>query len=219
MNSINVIKWSLNTMEFLACFTGFLYFRKIKNSHWKFFPFYLGFIFLIEMTAKWAQRDLSNIQFVLNLYKYVGIPIQFLFFFWIFFKHDQQKDYKTWSFTALLIYVISFIFDEFFMKGGVYWFNSISYTCGNIVLLVLIIRYFYHLTKSNELLYFREKQMFWVCLGLLIFYLGTMPYFGLYNTLRNNYPALFKLYWHLQMALNICMYACFSISFIWSKSK
>lgn len=217
---MNILKWTLNFMELSACLAGFLHFKKLNPNYWKAFPFYLALIFIIEMTAKWAQQNPENIIQVFNLYTYFGIPIQFLFFFWLFYQHDKSESNHSWAVYGFFIYIASLIVDELFLMNDLqYGFKSMSYTCGNMILTVLIFRYFYQLIKSDELLNFNEKRMFWVCLGLLIFYLGTMPYFGLFNTLRFNYPALFKVYWYVQMIFNICMYLCFTIGFIWSKSK
>lgn len=220
MSTYEMVKWGLNLTELIACIAGFYSFKKIKNSHWKYFPFYLALIFLIEMSAKGIRTFTANDDFVLNMYNYFGIPIQFLFFFWLFYQHDKSLKIKSWAIIGTIVYLISIIVDELFVKNEILFsFKSMPYTCGNIVLSVLIFRYFYHLTKSDELLYFKEKQMFWVCLGLMIFYLGTIPYYGLFNTLRLQYQALFQLYWFLQMFLNMGMYLCFTISFLWSKSK
>jgi hypothetical protein len=100
-----------------------------------------------------------------------------------------------------------------------WWFSSFSYTIGNIILLGLILSCLYKIIKSDDILQFRASMMFWVCLGLLFFYLGSLPFFGLWNYLNNNHPAIFDNYWYIQMALNYLMYFTFSLGFIWHKPK
>ncbi len=217
MTHVDILRWVLNAMELIACISGFYYYNKVKNTFWRFFPFYLGFIFLMELTAKFSVLILKSTSFNVALYTYFGIPIQFLFFFWIFYQYNKNTRIASWSIYAAVIFIISLIIDQTIMKNGKYWFFSISYTVGNILLLVLIIRFFVDLVLSENVLHFKKMQMFWVCLGLLIFYLGSLPFFGLNNTLRQNHPSLYSYYWYVQMGLNYCMYACFSISFIWSR--
>ena len=73
--------------------------------------------------------------------------------------------------------------------------------------------------RSDQVLNYRNSRMFWISIGLLIFYLGSLPLYGVWNTLAKNYPAVFNTYWMVLINLNYLMYISFSISFIWGKQK
>jgi hypothetical protein len=94
-----------------------------------------------------------------------------------------------------------------------------SYTIGNILLLVLLLMFFIKFSKGDEVLNYRSSRMFWVCLGIMIFYIGSMPFYGMRSTIYNLNQPLFYFYWHAQFGLNYLMYILFIISFIWGREK
>ena len=84
-------------------------------------------------------------------------------------------------------------------------------------MLILILSYFFQLVTSNSILNFKNNMLFWVCLGMLLYYLGTFPYFGLRNTFATNFQDVFNTYTYIAYFLNALMYLMFTISFIWGK--
>lgn len=96
-------------------------------------------------------------------------------------------------------------------------FNSFSSTVGNLLLLILIWSFFIQLVSSNAILTFRRNMLFWVSLGLLLFYLGAFPYYGLRNILARDFKEVYIIYTYIVYVLDILMYVMFTISFIWGK--
>ncbi len=219
MDHILLLKWALNFFELAACITGFLHWHKIKDSYWKWFPIYLGLIVLMEFTGKFILQVLEDPQLNIRYYKYLVIPFQFLFFFWLFRQYFNTKQASRNINIVCAIYIVCWVVDMVYVSKEKWWFSSFSYTIGNIILLGLILSCLYKIIKSDDILQFRASMMFWVCLGLLFFYLGSLPFFGLWNYLNNNHPAIFDNYWYIQMALNYLMYFTFSLGFIWHKPK
>lgn len=219
MDNTSLIRWGLNALELLACITGCIYWKKIRHSYWKWFPVYLGVIVAIELSAKYIREVLNNVNLNSRIYLFLGIPLQFLFFFWLFWKYYRNSKAGRWPLAAAGLYIVCWITDIIAYSKEQVRFFSFSYTAGNILLLILIITFFVRLVQTDEVLAFKSNMMFWVCLGLLLFYLGTFPFYGLRNTLRVNYPALFNVYWYIQFGLNYCMYISFILGFIWSRPK
>lgn len=213
------LRIGLNFFELLACVTGFIYWRKFRNTYWKFFPFYLALILLLELTAEYIGYIDGNWKLNANLYYFFGIPFQFIFFCWFFHKWFKQTKEKKWPLIGVFVYLLAFFAEILLLNQMEFWFSSLSYLTGNIILLVLIITFFLSLIKSEEILNYKSNMMFWVCTGLLVFYLGALPFYGLWNTLAKNYYRLFNTYWIIQMGLNYLMYIFFTIAFIWGKPK
>ncbi|HNU89086.1 MAG TPA: hypothetical protein PKJ94_12370 [Ferruginibacter sp.] len=213
------LRIGLNFFEALACITGFIYWKKIRNTYWKWFPVYLAIIFVTEITGEIAGYRLQWFQFNRNLYTFFCIPFQFLFFCWLFWKYFEKSSYRNWALAGVLIYLLSLLTNIFFLASIRFSFFSFSYMMGNLILLVLTILFFSLFIKGNEILGYRSSRMFWVCLGLLIFYLMSLPLYGLWNTLAAKHPGLFDNYWIITMILNYLMYLLFTLSFIWGKPK
>lgn len=200
--------------ELAACIIGFLQWKKLKQSYWKLFPFYLAFINIAEWTGRLLKGAPQIFWFTL-----IVIPIEFLFFFWLFSKQPEFKGKKVLHQLFAGIYLFALLIEKVFMNEAKLWFTSFSYSIGNILLVVLIIRYLLAFINSDAILHYKKSMMFWVSIGLLIFYLGSFPFFALRNTLYANYRELFWIGQISQLALNCIMYLTFCLAFIWGKPK
>jgi hypothetical protein len=215
MNEIyNWIRYGLNFFEILACITGFIYWKKIRNTYWKWFPVYLSVIVGIELTGKVLPKDINVI-----LYGYFGIHVMFFFFFWLFLKYFKDTRERNWPLIGMATYSLAWLMEMLFLKETTLSFFSFAYTFGNVILAIFVLLFFIRFINSDRILGYRSDMMFWVCCGLLIFYLGSLPLYGLWNTLSKKYFDVFNTYWIIHMALNYTMYIFFSIAFIWGKPK
>ncbi len=192
---------------------GFIKWKNITNTYWIFFPFYLVIVALTEV----ARFYWMNIPSVYTILATVIVPVEFVFFFFLFYKNSQNR---ITIIIGSIIYIIIFLLETIWgdlMKSD--YFMSISYTVGNLILLIFILQYFYKLIYSERILYFYHERMFWVSLGLLVFFLGTFPYFGLYNLLLTKHFKLLVSYTWVEIFLDYAMYLLFAASFIWGKEK
>lgn len=219
MDTYLMLRFLLIFFELLAAATAIMYWNKVSESYWKWFVVYLVTIALSETIALYVGYQLQDKQLNAFINIYFNIPLQFIFFFWLFYKWFGQSNKKSWAMAGCAGYIFSVLFELFFLKGKQLWFFSFSYIVGNIFLLLLTILFFYGFILSDKVLHYRSSRMFWVCCGLLVFYMGSLPMFGLWNTLATNYPAVFNRYWMVVMNLNYLMYVSFAISFIWASRK
>ena len=194
----------LNGLELSAAITGFIVWNKIQNSFWKYFPIYLLVIFLIEVFAEYILHATHNLPFNVSIYRWVGIPIQFFFLFWIFHQHFKSTNPTHIPMYAAVIYIISWLVDLGLINVEVkLWFDSLSYTIGCILLLICVLIYFYRFIGSDDVLDFKSSAMFWVSVGIIIFYLGTLPFWGLRTSLYRHYRSAFNVYWQIQFIFDV----------------
>ncbi len=209
----------LNILELVASATGFVYWSKIRSSYWKYFPAYLGLLFVTEMAGEYFLfvRNEQNIS--ISIYRFFGIPLEFLFLFWLFYQHFCKSAIKALPLVFAIIYAVAYPVDLLVVGKMKLPFDSFSYCLGSVFLLILLLLFFLRLSRSDEMLGFKTSIMFWVCTGLMIFYLGTLPFYGLRSTLYYHYRHLFQVLWYIQYALNYVMYLLFTVAFIWGKPK
>ncbi len=206
----------LCVMEVAAAATTFLYIKKWKDTYWKWFPIYLTFITAAEIIGvSFARKKMVDINF--HFYSYFVIPIEFLFFFWVFNHAFKTTKYSRLPKICTAVYFIALISDAFYFKNYRVFYYSFSYTVGNILLLIMILNFFIQLVNSDKVLKFRQNILFWVSAGLLIYYLGSCPYYGLRNLLVYKYRDLNMYYSVFVYILNCLMYLTFALSFICGK--
>lgn len=208
-------KYTVPAFIFFAAIIGFTKWGEIKKSYWSTFPFYLIIISILEVSRYiFYWMKIPTLKTFIGL---VVVPFEFLFFFWLFYMNSQKK---LPIIIGSVVYVIAFLIEIFWvdtMKSS--YFMSFSYSIGNIILLIFILQYFYKLIYSDRILNFYHERMFWVSLGLLVFFLGTLPYFGLYNLMLYKYFDLLVSYTWVEIFLNYTMYLLFAASFIWGEKE
>lgn len=217
MTTIQIMQAVLFALELLACITGFLYWKRIRYSFWKWFPFYLAYIVLSECAGYYLNFK-ENYDLKIAIINYLVIPVEFIFLHWLYLKNASTLKRKRIVVTGMIAYVLSLAVDcIFFQKKGLSF--SFSYSIGNLSLLIIVIAFYIQLATSNEVIHFKKKQMFWVSLGLLVFYLGSLPFFGLLGLVFSKYYDTYVSYAYVMLLCNCIMYLLFTISFIWSKPK
>ena len=218
MSAIDVLKLVLNGFEIVACVTGFMYWSKIKKTYWKFFPFYLTFIVAAEFTGKYFTY--THMDFPKRImYDYIVIPAEILFYFFIFYNEFKNSRFARLPAVCTIIYIVCLLIDGFFLQNKYKWFLTFSYSVGVILLVVNILVFLFRLAISKQVIYFRTNFTFLVCIGLLLFYLGSIPFQGVINTLYEEYKELFMSLVYMFYIFNCLMYLSFIIAFIWGKLK
>ena len=218
MTSIAILKISLFLAEGIAFLAALYKLYISKSSNYKQLTFYFLFIILAEQIGTHlVRKDLFDL--AKYWYGFLVIPVEFFFFYWFLWNHFNTKKDKIIAKTGIAILIVGFAVDWLFFYNSKAIFISLSYTLGNLILVILVLRYFKNLIHSKRILNFTTELEFWICLGLLIFYLCTFPFFGLYNYFLNNYPIEFRVYYILMLVLNIVMYLIFSIGILWTKPK
>jgi hypothetical protein len=214
----DILKAVLNIAEATASIIGFIHWKKIKNTHWKFFPVYLALILVAELVGRWlALQALYSIN--LSLYNYFVIPLEILFFVGLFYKEINPR--QRWlPISAGCIYIGCWLADMLVIPKGPYiWIGSFSYTVGIVMLLVLIMVSLYKFATSNAIVFIKTNMMFWVCMGLFVFYAFSLPFYGMGNYLYHHHKSVYTGYFNVIYFLNYIMYALFTIAFIWGKPK
>lgn len=200
--------------EGLCAFVGILYFKKLKETFWKYFVFYCVIIFLNELFSLLVLEYYQKWRSL--FFDVYGIPIQFLFLFWLYAYQSLQL--KKLYFISTLVYLLSFIPHLYYKeKYGI--INSMSYTVACLLLLLMGILEFLKQIRSNDILNFNKNKMFYINLGMLLFYIGTMPFYAFMRQLYDYDPILFSNYRIFSLVTDILLYLLFTASFIWGKPK
>ncbi len=204
----------LYCIEALPFVMSLIYWHKIKETYYKWFAPYLFYIFATDIIGTILDQNKIPNQVY---YDYAVMPVEYLFFYWLFHKTLANTPYSKTPIICTVIYVVSFIIENLFFT---HQFNSVSSSIGDLLLLILIVQFFVLLSKNDAILNYRQNMMFWISIGLLLFYIGTISYYGLRNTLLEEKKDDF-LTWYGTVCdiISEITYILFSISFIWGKPQ
>ncbi|MBY0485628.1 MAG: hypothetical protein K2P85_00315, partial [Flavobacteriaceae bacterium] len=189
MNTQEIIQYLIIAAEACSAIAGILYYHKLKNTYWKYFAIYCIVIFLNELFSLLVLA--SFIEYRQFFYDVYGIPIQFLFLFWLYAYKSLQM--KTFFFVSIALYLISLI-PHFFYEERYSLIPSMSYTVGCFLILIMCVLEFVKQVKSDSILYFKQNKMFYINIGVILFYVGTMPFFAFIRQLHDYDIELYRSY-------------------------
>lgn len=217
MDIIHTLKKFIDYYIVLVGIFGLIYTWNQPKSYWKSFPVFLIVLGVLDESGSIVSKHFGQV-YVTYYYTLFIIPFQIIYFLWILNKN--MKTDRRLHYLGLVLYFSSVIAEILIYRNNKSpYFMSLSYTVGNLVLLANILRYFYQLSISEKILTFFQERMFWISLGLLIFWLGALPYYGIFNFLYDSYPGIFTFYYPFMMLFNYTMYTCFLVSFIWGRKS
>lgn len=156
--------------EIIAVLTCILFWKSVKNTklHW-FLP-YLIFIVFVEVMGWYLPQIGMRQSWLFN----ISVPIEYLFFSFIFFAHYERKLNRKFALgfiIAFLIYVILYS-----LTKGIYKFNTYYLLIGSLVMIILCVLYFYeqYIKINTENIW--SDPMFWIATGVFLFNAGEFSY-------------------------------------------
>ncbi|CAI8934719.1 hypothetical protein [Chryseobacterium sp. IT-36CA2] len=198
--------------EGLAAFVGILYYKRIRKEYWKFFVFFLIFIFISESYGRWGKFAYFSKAY---FYNYFLMPAQFIFFYWLYAVKSLGKPKLFYGLS--LLYLLSFIPNELYFSGNKIVF-AFNYTFGCLILMLLVVMEYYKQINSQDILHFNKNRMFYINLGITLSYIGTLPFMAFYSILLN-YMEIWNIYFSYFLMSGVVMYILFASSFIWGKQS
>jgi len=209
----SLLKVMLLICEFLAAFTGVIYLLRLKKSYWKWFSIYLIIVFLQE--CFWMNNSSFDKEYQIVYYIFLGIPLEYIFLYWLYaFKSLNNKKLFL---ISVLSYVIVLIILYFFK--GLYEIYSLSINVGTIILVGLIILEFIKQIRNDDILKFKENKMFYINIGLILFYVGSYPFQVFGKELQESHLNVWNVYYAYFLVANCIMYLLFTASFVWGKTQ
>lgn len=202
---------TMNFAEAIPVVVGLYFYKKIKNTYWKWFLYYLAFIFCIEfLSYNEIIWDASRIKYI---YGFAIIPIEFLFMYWLYTCKSLKNNKLFWLFTV--VYLTSFI-PHLYLESEKTMVYSFNYVVGSFLIGILVFLEYLKQIRSDEIIRFKENMMFYVNLGVSLLYVGTLPLFSFYAIIYKN-NEIFTNYYVYFLLINQLMYLLFSMAFLWGK--
>lgn len=204
--------------ELLAGITGILCYYKKRNTTWFAFAVFLVCLWGLEELGRWLGK---NEMYLLNtyLYKWIVVPTLFTMYHIIYYFIVATR-FKAMVIISEIIFLSLALFENIFWGKEHYYSISLTISFGSISVLFLSLVYFFQLIKSNDILNYRYLMPFWFCMGLIIFYLGCLPYLTFFNSMaKEKNSNIYQAYRWVFIFLNWVMYLLFTTGFICSRPK
>lgn len=140
-----------------------------------------------------------------------------MYFYFVFYKNEQRKQYKNWIVFATLCFVLASLINLLY-KSFLIEPQLLAYIVGACALILCIILYFIDILYTPQILLVKRDLLFWVSIGLLLFYVGYIPIKVTRHFFENGNNQFLTLI-VVHKLLILIMNTCFIIGFLWTKKR
>lgn len=208
---LDVTHWILYIGVFIL---GAIKYPLYKDTPLNFFLLVLLFTILAESLGKYVRDFVQPRNAIIYNIYYI---FYFSFLLYIFMKVIDVEKFKKYIKIGIGIYWVFYIGDWFFTdyleRGFI-----VSYFVGAGVLVFSIILYYISILQSSLVLVVKNDLLFWVSVGLFLFYIGYVP-IKIIRTFFYEASNFFELLMIIQLSLLILMYLLFLTGFLWMKKR
>ncbi|WP_149025889.1 hypothetical protein [Polaribacter sp. BM10] len=148
------------------------------------------------------------------------VEFNFLLFFLrdilLFTNTKKYINYFIIGFNA--IYFLTSIF-YLFNNTYLITYNSIASISGGVFITLSVFLFFKDFINSDKILNFKKSLPFWISVGLLIYYLGSIPATLMMNAFQSLKRADHSFILSINPFLALLMYSIFIFGALWSQKK
>lgn len=189
--------------EYASLILALLFYNKYKGySFYKFFVIYLMNILLFSFLAQTMFKNNNHELF--NVYTFFEFNLIVLIYYHLINDKTAFKFLKILAIAFNVIYFISFYLLEL---------KNYTVIIEGIVNSIFIVFFFKELLNSEKILNYKKLLPFWVSVGLMLYYLTSVPYFLLIYFYK--FPS--KIGFSLLHSLIIVFHSCFIFGLITCK--
>ncbi len=201
----------------VAMFFSLVRYKFYFDSFLKYLPILIGYTLISEILGGLiAENDHFQIVYLDGYASYNSLILNFfeiiffLYFFYVFWSVISVPRFKKWIKYGAVLFIICSVVNPFFQDAMLFP-QMLGSSVGSIILVMCTILYFKEI-KSKSNIPNHRNLLFWISLGLLLFY-SFYPF--ILTTGYFNYELYQKLYVRqLHYLLIALMYGCFIIGFV-----
>lgn len=199
-------------LQLITALIGSIYYYKYKNTFLKYFLIFLWYIAINDIIGYILNNNSFEVAWLYNIY----YLIVFNYLIFLFRNYLSNKRHKKWIIILIILYNLSVLINSFF-ENYFDEFSIMPYIIGASFVIISIILYYVDILNSEKVLYVNKNLLFWISIGVLIYYSGNIPF----RIVRNYGGELVdaSIQFLVLCILTIVMNLCFIISFIWSNKK
>jgi hypothetical protein len=195
-------------IAFLASLT--LFFQRNNEPYLRFFPFFMLINMLGETFIDYMAYHSENNVLIGSLLTV------FAFAFYLYTLRGILHGPKV---KRVMLYIIplylALSLANIFLLQKENVFHSMTYSLGCLLIVGFCIYYFWELFQRSHSVNLIRQPAFWICSGLLFYYVCTFPLFGLLNFIKlEKYDAIVRNLITILVLLNIFLYLSFTIAFL-----
>lgn len=185
-----------------------IYSRRPVELYLRIFSFYLLFDCLTAFITNYLALHRRNTVLLSSL----TTLVQFCFYIYMLREVIRGPKVKRALLYCLVIFPLIFAGNIFLVQKSQF-FQSITYSLGCLLIAATCIYYFLDLFQSKNYTNLAREPVFWICSGLLFYYVCTFPAIALANLIKIDSSFIPTIEIVIDF-VNILLYLSFTIAFL-----
>ena len=199
--------------ELISLFTAIFFYQQKRN---KILLYFIPFLLLTVIIELIGWKLALHIGYYKNIMYNIFTVFEFTFYASLFYAHLKKPIFKRAVLLFFPFFILSALLNILFIQGINKTFNTYAFLLGSFCIVVFCCFFFYESVLPDKIDAQLSKQpFFWICSGLLIFYLGSVIINALFQYLTSNDLQIEgrKIYGMINNILNVILYSSFCIAF------
>ena len=206
-----------NISEVLSLIIAIRYYPYLKGTFMKWFLPFLFFICCAEFIMKYQWSVLHKPPIAINYL--IGI-VEILFYSYIFYESSSHLILRKLICCFIPLSILSFSISYYTDSSSYVYFIPNIVVSGFLLAAIALINV-YLIYLAEEELNLISEPVFWIALGVSLFFSSISLSFSLYNLIRLNHLKLFglNLYSLIPRLSSVILYSSISIAIILCKHQ
>lgn len=185
-----------------------------SDSSLRVFPWLLSASLVTELVVHYLRYVLHLKPQHLVAY-HVYIPLEYGLLCWYLYQNADSRWLKQSILYSIPVFVVYSVVLSVWITS-VYVVPAANFNTEGILIIIWALAVLFTLPVRDHLSIF-QLPLFWICVGLLLFYAGSFMFMGVFNYLLTKESALaIQLNRIINKGLNYILYGCFSYAFLCS---
>lgn len=212
-------------LEIIAALAGFYYLKRHMDSKLRPLVYFLVFTLVIEAVGSYTNfikifkvlEPINNTIFKENFWLYNFFIIISLLFYVRFYHHVLVRKSHKNILNILSVLSVLIVSASIYIHGLFDSYLKYNFLLTSFCVFICVTLYFYEILMSNEILKFYKAPLFYISIGLLIWWLVFplmifyMPYY------KQIYPEVVNIRAYILIGTNVILYGCYTVGFLYGK--
>ena len=200
MKTVYYILFSLNILVILL---------SLKKVGKMFLPIFL--LIPVALFTEIFAENFDNIKFVANHIYHIA---EMLLLSGYYYLQYQNKKTKRLVLVGFIVYSILLFMHYSLHPRAFFVSNFYDFVLNSILIILFVILYFFEELNNEIITPFYKEPSFYINVGNLFFYAGTMLVMGFKYLVEKTNPALGESLMLINHSLNLLLYALYLLAFI-----
>lgn len=202
------------TAIYISLLVCFLNYGKLDPPYLNYFLWFLLFTALLETAGFYmARRGMIN-HWLYNLFTLVEVSFLSFIYYNAIHYVVVKKAIRLFSYVYLVLFIINALFIQEWNT-----FNTYTFVVGGLGVLTWIGIYFIQLMQHPRFPELNKQPLFWISTGLLFYYTGKTPFYGMVNYLIDNHLEVAKRYFVIVQLLIVVEHCLLGVGFLCRESN